>query len=189
LLLSSGDERDRNADRQEAGRRLNNPPRIRISRFDVGAPVERVVKLLGAQPVDRPRIGEARERPCLRLPSRINCGDNVEPFCPRRVKANSRHSRHIDARLIDVLAVADQPLLEKIRDHALSGEWKGYRDCHLKPDLLLIHGRPDAETLRLARLWIAQRIIRLSSMGFPRNSAMGVTARAHALRIVRHHEP
>jgi mRNA interferase YafQ len=70
------------------------------------------------------------------------------------VKANPRHARHIDALLTDILAllVADQPLPEKNRDHALSGEWKGYRDCHLKPDLLLIYGKPDAETLRLARL-------------------------------------
>jgi len=72
----------------------------------------------------------------------------------KRVKADSRHARNIDALLIDVLAllVADQPLPEKNRDHALSGEWKGYRDCHLKPDLLLIYSKPDTETLRLARL-------------------------------------
>jgi mRNA interferase YafQ len=27
-----------------------------------------------------------------------------------------------------------------------------YRECHLKPDLLLIYRKPDANTLRLARL-------------------------------------
>ena len=72
----------------------------------------------------------------------------------RRVKADSRHARHIEALLIDVFAllVADQPLPEKNSDHALSGEWKGYRDCCLKADLLLIYGKPDAETLRLVRL-------------------------------------
>ena len=39
-----------------------------------------------------------------------------------------------------------------IRDHALSGNWSGYRECHIKPDLLLIYRKPDASTLRLARL-------------------------------------
>jgi mRNA interferase YafQ len=34
----------------------------------------------------------------------------------------------------------------------LGGDWRGYRECHIKPDLLLIHRKPDAGTLRLARL-------------------------------------
>jgi len=36
----------------------------------------------------------------------------------------------------------------------LSGDWSGYRECHIKPDLLLllIYRKPDANTLRLARL-------------------------------------
>lgn len=25
------------------------------------------------------------------------------------------------------------------RDHALSGEWKGYRECHIQPDWLLVY--------------------------------------------------
>jgi len=25
------------------------------------------------------------------------------------------------------------------RDHALSGEWHGYRECHIKGDLLLVY--------------------------------------------------
>jgi len=38
------------------------------------------------------------------------------------------------------------------RDQALSGDWMGYRECHIKPDLLPIYRKPDADTLRLARL-------------------------------------
>jgi mRNA interferase YafQ len=38
------------------------------------------------------------------------------------------------------------------RDHALSGDWTGYRECRIRPDLLLIYRKPDANTLRLARL-------------------------------------
>jgi mRNA interferase YafQ len=43
-------------------------------------------------------------------------------------------------------------LPENNRDHALSGDWAGYRECHIKPDLLLIYRKPDPDTLRLARL-------------------------------------
>lgn len=31
------------------------------------------------------------------------------------------------------------PLPEKYRDHALTGNWKGFRDCHVKSDLVLIY--------------------------------------------------
>jgi mRNA interferase YafQ len=50
------------------------------------------------------------------------------------------------------LLLSGQVLPEKNRDHVLSGDWVGYRECHIKPDLLLIYRKPDADTLRLARL-------------------------------------
>ena len=50
------------------------------------------------------------------------------------------------------LLVSDQVLPENTRDHALTGDWAGYRECHLKPDLLLIYRKPEVDTLRLARL-------------------------------------
>ena len=50
------------------------------------------------------------------------------------------------------LLLSDKVLPEHNRDHALSGDWMGYRECHIKPDLLLIYRKPDADTLRLARL-------------------------------------
>ncbi len=31
------------------------------------------------------------------------------------------------------------PLPEKFRDHALTGDWAGFRECHLRPDWLLIY--------------------------------------------------
>jgi mRNA interferase YafQ len=46
----------------------------------------------------------------------------------------------------------DQPLPEKYRDHGLSGEWKDHRDCHVKPDLVLIYRKPTADVLQLVRL-------------------------------------
>jgi mRNA interferase YafQ len=46
----------------------------------------------------------------------------------------------------------DQPLDPRFRDHALAGEWKDHRDCHLRPDLVLIYRKPDDTTLQLVRL-------------------------------------
>ncbi|MDD2676921.1 MAG: type II toxin-antitoxin system YafQ family toxin [Methylacidiphilaceae bacterium] len=45
-----------------------------------------------------------------------------------------------------------QPLNARYHDHDLSGDWAGYRECHIKPDLLLIYRKSDSDTLRLARL-------------------------------------
>ena len=42
-------------------------------------------------------------------------------------------------------------LSEKYVDHALSGNWQGYRDCHVKPDLVLIY-KVEATALKLARI-------------------------------------
>lgn len=46
--------------------------------------------------------------------------------------------------------VAQQPLEEGHRDHALVGNWKGYRECHIQPDWLLIYRVVDQE-LQLVR--------------------------------------
>ena len=54
-------------------------------------------------------------------------------------------------RLLKDLA-SDQPLEAAWRDHALTGEWKDHRDCHVRPDLVLIYRKPDPETLQLVRL-------------------------------------
>ncbi len=39
----------------------------------------------------------------------------------------------------------------KYIDHPLSGNWNGFRDCHVKPDLVLIY-RAHETTLQLARI-------------------------------------
>ena len=46
----------------------------------------------------------------------------------------------------------DVPLERRHHDHALSGERADYRDCHVRPDLVLIYQKPDVDTLRLVRL-------------------------------------
>lgn len=41
----------------------------------------------------------------------------------------------------DILArlIQDESLPTKYRDHALTGSWRGYRECHVLPDLLLVY--------------------------------------------------
>lgn len=53
----------------------------------------------------------------------------------------------LDEDLVPVLTslVNDKPLDARCRDHALSGDWAGYRECHIKPDLLSI------ESLKIKR--------------------------------------
>ena len=51
--------------------------------------------------------------------------------------------------VIDILR-NDAPLPEARRDHLLKGEWKGWRECHIGPDWLLIYRTTDDEVL-LAR--------------------------------------
>lgn len=39
----------------------------------------------------------------------------------------------------------DTLLAEKYRDHNLSGNWSGFRECHIRPDWLLIYKKTDNE--------------------------------------------
>lgn len=50
------------------------------------------------------------------------------------------------------LLMKNSVLPHRYRDHALSGNWKDHRDCHIKPDLILIYRKPDDLTLELVRL-------------------------------------
>ncbi|MCW5235843.1 type II toxin-antitoxin system YafQ family toxin [Verminephrobacter eiseniae] len=47
-------------------------------------------------------------------------------------------------QIIEALA-NDVPLAAKHRDHFLTGNWKDYRDCHVRPDLVLIYRRMDGD--------------------------------------------
>ena len=62
--------------------------------------------------------------------------------------------RDLEERLaVIVQALAnDYPLQPQHHDHALSGQWADFRDRQVRPDLVLIYQKPDAETLRLVRI-------------------------------------
>ena len=44
------------------------------------------------------------------------------------------------------------PLDEKYRDHALVSNWVGHRDCHIKPDLVLIYKKTEEGELLILKL-------------------------------------
>lgn len=46
----------------------------------------------------------------------------------------------------------DESLAWKYQDHPLSGDWNDHRDCHVRPDLVLIYRKTDDAELQLVRL-------------------------------------
>ena len=44
------------------------------------------------------------------------------------------------------------PLDEKYRDHELKGTYKGFRECHIQPDWLLIYSKEDEGELHILNL-------------------------------------
>ena len=54
-------------------------------------------------------------------------------------------------KIVDILA-AEQPLDPKYRDHVMTGDFIGHRECHIEPDWLLVYKvEQDALLLTLTR--------------------------------------
>lgn len=68
-----------------------------------------------------------------------------------RREKSGRHGKRLDDGGGQPLA-ADQAIPRRNVDHPLSGEWRDFRDCHIRPDLILIYRKPDDQTLELVRL-------------------------------------
>ncbi|WP_428490893.1 type II toxin-antitoxin system YafQ family toxin [Rhodopila sp.] len=70
----------------------------------------------------------------------------------RREKSGQLGKR-LDALLQEVvdLLAAETPLPHRNFDHALTGDWVDHRDCHIRPDLVLIYRKP-GDDLELVRL-------------------------------------
>ncbi len=71
-----------------------------------------------------------------------------------RREKSTQHGKKLDALLMEVVNMLanDTPLPHRNFDHLLSGEWSDHRDCHIRPDLILIYRQPDTATLELVRL-------------------------------------
>lgn len=69
-------------------------------------------------------------------------------------ESKGRHKQVLGQLLSEALhlLLEDAALPASYHDHPLTGNWDDHRDCHLKPDLLLIYRKPDADTLQLVRL-------------------------------------
>ena len=67
---------------------------------------------------------------------------------------NGRYARVLPETLETTLTllVNDEPLPVALHDHALSGKWQAFRDCHLRPDLVLIYRKRGGDVLELLRL-------------------------------------
>ena len=50
-----------------------------------------------------------------------------------------------ELRKILELLINEKPLPLKYKDHKLVGNYKGYRECHIAPDWLLVYMKTDTE--------------------------------------------
>ena len=66
----------------------------------------------------------------------------------KRIKKRGKDIKKL-MEVVSAIANGDS-LDERHRDHALSGNWSGSRDCHVEPDWILIY-RVDGEFLFLER--------------------------------------
>lgn len=71
-----------------------------------------------------------------------------------RRESKGRHGRRLHAivaKMVGLLA-EDRALPAAQRDHALTGQWRDFRDCHLGPDLVLIYRKQSDDVVQLVRL-------------------------------------
>ena len=74
----------------------------------------------------------------------------------RETKGQHRATLEQDFTRVVKLLVSDLPLPERYRDHALTGDWKNFRDCHIKPDLVQqdgLHPRAAGQPIMLENVW------------------------------------
>lgn len=62
-------------------------------------------------------------------------------------KRDFKKSDNLESALVEALYLLanDKPLPDRYLDHELKGEWEDYRECHIKPDLLLVYQKLNNE--------------------------------------------
>jgi len=63
----------------------------------------------------------------------------------KKLKSSNREEERLFA-VVELLAER-KPLPESARDHALIGDYKGHRECHLSPDWLLVFQATETELI------------------------------------------
>ncbi len=56
-----------------------------------------------------------------------------------KLERSGKHDMHLIKEAISLLMMNDGPLPAEWRDHKLTGDWEGFRECHVKGDLLLVY--------------------------------------------------
>ncbi len=71
-----------------------------------------------------------------------------------RRERKGRFRIELEGKLWEVIdKIADNvPLEASYNDHSLHGKWEGARDCHIKPDLILVYRYEGEDLLILERL-------------------------------------
>jgi len=64
------------------------------------------------------------------------------------------HGSHVNETLLAALElpVADAPLPARYVDHPMKGRYADCRDCHLRPDLVLVYRKHRSDALELVRI-------------------------------------
>lgn len=70
----------------------------------------------------------------------------------RESKGRHRKTLIEDLSVVLKLLTSDVVLPEKYYDHIMIGNWNDCRNCHIKPDLILLYCLPDSASLQLLRL-------------------------------------
>jgi mRNA interferase YafQ len=64
----------------------------------------------------------------------------VENQFKKDVKRLQKRGKNIEKlKIVIEKLLNNQKLDPKYQDHALTGNWKNYRDCHIEPDWVLIY--------------------------------------------------
>ncbi len=69
-------------------------------------------------------------------------------------ESKGQHAKVLDTNLSAAIThlASGSPLPLNLRDHALSGNWVDHRDCHIRPDLVLIYRFIGEDVIQFVRL-------------------------------------
>ena len=70
----------------------------------------------------------------------------------RETRGQYRETVAADLKSVVAMLVADEILPRHYQDHRMSGQWSRYRNCHIKPDLILLYRKLGEQGVELTRL-------------------------------------
>jgi mRNA interferase YafQ len=72
----------------------------------------------------------------------------------RKRELKGQYGKTLETMLTPILEslVADKPLAFRYRDHDMHGDWVDHRNCHVRPDLVLLYRKEGDDVLQLVRL-------------------------------------